>query len=38
MADLEGLTSDERVQLLAAWGLMLFGVALGYLLSSLLAM
>lgn len=30
MADLEGLTSDERVQLLGAWELKFFGVALGY--------
>jgi hypothetical protein len=30
MADLEGLTSDERVQLLVAWGLVFFGVACGY--------
>jgi hypothetical protein len=30
MADLEGLTSDERVQLLGAWEHKFFGVALGY--------
>ena len=30
MADLEGLTSDERVQLLGAWQLKFFVVALGY--------
>ena len=30
MADLEGLTSDERVQLLGVWKLKFFVVALGY--------